>query len=172
MAIHLLALPKNQIGLLKPHWEALRDHHAERTNSFHSYYETALFDKRAASLLKRDQLGLFVCTDVDSSSGDVDRLSSEQIAAFAICSLDGTAGEVDSLYVSPHSRGLDLGSKLLSEARRWFDGHGATSIRLYVGDGNEDVIEFYAKNGFKVRATQMQWIDPSETSSIEKLNSS
>jgi diamine N-acetyltransferase len=153
------SLPISQIGLLQPLWEGLRDHHSERTNHFRSYYEKALFEKRVASLFKRDQLELFICTDEQVKNSGFDKLSSDQIAAFLICSISGHAGEIDSLYVSPQHRGLDLGSQLLSSARQWLNNQGAQSIRLYVGDGNEDVLNFYQKNGFRVRATQMEWLD-------------
>jgi diamine N-acetyltransferase len=55
---------------------------------------------------------------------------------------------IKKLYVQSSIRGLGLGKRLIAAALAAFP--GATSVGLYVNDGNEPAIGFYQSQGFAV----------------------
>ena len=143
------SLAVQDIDQLESGWTALREHHRAQTNHFNDYYEQATFASRKAGWLSRDNLGLFVARQSDQTSQD--------IIGFIIASKHQGVGEIESLYVSTQTRDSGVGRSLMRVAMTWLNDLSASPIRLLVGDGNEDVMAFYAKCGFVMRATQMEW---------------
>jgi ribosomal protein S18 acetylase RimI-like enzyme len=61
---------------------------------------------------------------------------------------DGHRGWIYSLAVSPSCRRRGVGSELLLHAERALTGRGCVKINLQILNGNESVMEFYAKLGY------------------------
>ena len=69
-------------------------------------------------------------------------------AGFASAYLEGGRVWIKKLYVLSNIRGLGLGKRLIATALRAFP--NATSVGLYVNDGNAPAIGFYRSQGFAV----------------------
>jgi len=137
----------NQLDMLEPLWNKLKEYHQERTIDFVEYYNQNNFAKRKAELLAKDKLALFVINRQNS------------IAGFCVASFDNQLGEIDSLYVDPAYSSNGAGTLMVEHAIHWLNEQQPKAIRLLVGQGNEAVIEYYEKIGFKKRATVMELFD-------------
>ncbi len=82
--------------------------------------------------------------------GDRDR-------GYCIASLtrDGK-GWIDSIFVTEECRGLGFGGRLLQSAITWLDDNGARCKRLTVTPGNDEIIGFYERFGFRPRKIVME----------------
>ncbi|NND00119.1 MAG: GNAT family N-acetyltransferase [Gammaproteobacteria bacterium] len=137
-------IARADIGLIEPLWDELKAHHQQRTASFDAYYLQIGFQKRKAELLSKDQLLILVAGDIGCELG------------FCVASVNNGAGEVESLYVRPQSRHQRVGSTLMQHALAWLSTQNSAPIRLLIGEGNEAVIAYYHKLGFRKRATMME----------------
>lgn len=139
-------IERNEIDQIETLWNELRQHHQDRTIDYTQHYLETTFSKRRAELLVKTQMAIFVA-EVDGSS-----------IGFCVVSVNGTHGEIDSLFVKPDQRECHVGISLMNEGMKWLNLKNLESIRLLVGQGNEEVLSFYEKFGFKTRATMMELI--------------
>ncbi len=133
-------------------WECLKKHHLERTHSFAEHYLNNTFERRKAELLRKDQLAVFV-----AGAGEVaGEGTSAKLLGFCVASVTMDVGEIDSLYTDPSVRNQQFGQRLMQQGLNWLDAQKVKHIRLMVAEGNEDVLGFYEKFGFRKRATQLE----------------
>ena len=142
--MRLITIKREQINLIEPMWLELNQHHRNSTHQFGDYYDANTFSKRRKVLLAKDELFILVVEDGSLHVG------------FCVASINLGVGEIDSLYLKPESRNQGLGESMLGMATRWLAEHGLKSARLSVGEGNEAVIGFYRKFGFKQRAIVLE----------------
>lgn len=140
-------LDNNELDLIEPLWEALKAHHQYNTVDFDDYYRQNTFAKRQAVLLSKEHLAVFVAKQTHT------------IVGFCVCSINHGFGEIDSLYVTPNARGNAYGDRLLEQALDWLKSQHPKAIRLSVGQGNEKVVGYYQRHGFKQRAIVMELIE-------------
>jgi len=135
----------SEIDVIEELWGELKHHHQEKTTDFTQYYLDNSFSKRKAQLLAKERIAIFVATDNNKDIG------------FCVVSKNSTRGEVDSLFVNPHHRLRNVGLALMKEGMKWLNTHNLDGISLSVGQGNEEVLSFYSKLGFRTRATVMEF---------------
>jgi len=145
--IEIKHIPLHEIDLIEPLWNALKQHHQDRTIDHTEYYLNSTFEKRKKVLLSKDKLAVFIAHHADEYVG------------FCVVSIDSNVGELDSLYVKGGSRNLGLGLSLTLAGMDWLKQQNPPNIRLLVGQGNESAVNFYEKLGFRVRATMMELMD-------------
>lgn len=68
----------------------------------------------------------------------------------AIKEFNSTKVEVKRMYVTPKSRGIGLGSKILKELENWAAELNYTSCILETGKRQVEAIALYTKNGYQV----------------------
>ncbi len=79
----------------------------------------------------------------------VDEISG-RLAGTVMAGYDGHRGWIYSLAVDPGLRRQGIGRALLSCAEAALDERGCVKINLQIADGNEGVIGFYEKTGYRV----------------------
>ena len=87
-----------------------------------------------------------------------------RIVASAMVGHDGHRGTMYYVSVDPAHRGRGLGARLVAAAEAWLKARGVWKVNLLVRKGNEQVLGFYAEQGY-VSGTSVQiekWIDPSK----------
>lgn len=142
-----MQLPLTEIDRIEPLWNELKLHHHDRTTLFKEYYRMNSFAKRKAEIMSKEHAIIFTAGQVGALSG------------FCIASINRGIGEIDSLYVTPKSRDMGFGDALMQSAVDWLRENQVSRIRLLVGEGNENAITYYEKQGFRKRATMMELCD-------------
>ncbi len=140
----IISLDKNRINEVKPLWEELNAIHLKRSLNFKDHFRSFTFEKRAQALLKREHLKIFVAVEENKFHG------------YCISTVEMDKGEIDSIYICPEYQGQGIGERLIGEAMDWFDTFGCRELNICVAEGNESVIDFYEKFGFKKRFVVMQ----------------
>jgi len=137
-------IARDDIDQIKTLWEALLQHHHDRTTRFKRYYQSNNFAKRKAELKDKLELAVFVA-EADSKQ-----------VGFCVASIDKNIANIDSLYVATSARSLGVGDGLMQHAMHWINEFNVSAVRLHVGEGNEEAMSFYERHGFSVRATMME----------------
>lgn len=137
----------SEIDCIETLWNDLKQHHEDRTTHHAQYYQNSTFSKRKAELRDKSDLGIYVAREGSENLG------------FCVVSMIATIGEVDSLYVKSERRAAGVGRLLISAGMAWLSDRKPETIRLSVGEGNEDAIAYYEKLGFKKRATLLQYFE-------------
>jgi GNAT superfamily N-acetyltransferase len=70
------------------------------------------------------------------------------VAAFAEPGAPATERHVVSLWVAPHRRGAGVAARLFDAVARWAREDGATSLMLWVTEGNDAADRIYQRLGF------------------------
>lgn len=144
--MRILQVERREIDRIESLWHELKQHHQGRTTDYTQHYLDTTFRKRKSELLGKDQLAIFIA-ELDKNA-----------VGFCVVSVNQKQGEVDSLFVQSNQRKCRAGSSLMAEAMRWLHEQHPQCISLSVGQGNEEVLPFYEKLGFKTRATVMELI--------------
>jgi len=145
--VKIIAIDRNEIGLIKPLWEKLNAHHLAASRHFKEHYAKFTFEKRMEDLKKRDRLIAYVAQDNGENIG------------YCVASVDALNGEIDSLFVEEAYRGKGVGEKLASSALIWLEEKRCVTKRVSIAEGNEDALKFYKRFGFAKRLTVMQMRD-------------
>jgi len=142
MNINYIKLNKDQIDVIKPLWDKLREHHEELSPYFTDVYAEFTFKDRKEELLKKSENGILRIDMVkDEETG--------QFIGYCISSIsDESEGEVDSLYLDDNYRSSGIGNKLMERALTWMDEMGVKTKKIMVAAGNEDTLSFYSRYGF------------------------
>lgn len=65
---------------------------------------------------------------------------------------------VEDLAVDPDTRSRGIGAALLTAAREWGAGRGATHLELDSGEARHDAHRFYEREGPAWRSNQYSWV--------------
>lgn len=137
-------LNKDHINGIDNLWNELNLFHQETSLNFKNHFKDFAFKNRAKYLLCKDNMSIFLLQNNNTNIG------------YCIVTKDNEAGEIDSLYIQHQYQGQGLGNKLMDKAIDWLDKHKCKIVNISVADGNESVIEFYEKYGYKKRCTVLQ----------------
>lgn len=130
--------------LIQPLWGRLKDYHQNKSKYFADNYANKRFQDRINELTDDSKVGMKINLVKDKDTGHyigycISTINKEMI------------GEIDSLYVEKEYRKQGIGSQLMERALEWLDKNKVKSKIIAVGDGNENVIDFYNHYGFQVR---------------------
>jgi len=144
---------QNDLDLVKPLWERLVHFHVDLSTHFKNRFENADWTKRKERLIR-------CCKDI--SLHYVVEEKRGNIVGYCISTIDkedDKIGEVASIYVQQEYRGLGLGTQLMTKATEWLQSQGAQTQKLFVGAGNESVLDFYRRFGFVPWRIELQQVD-------------
>lgn len=134
------------LSIMKPLWERLREHHAEKSIHFAEGFLENTFEKRTASIVERSKNGK---VNIDLAVEE----HTEALVGYCISSIAvGEEAEIDSIFILPEYRGQNIGDTLLERAVAWIKSEGIEKIKISVVHGNDDVLSFYKKHGFYPRS--------------------
>ena len=139
--MQILRIPPEDIGTIKSLWEALNEHHRDRSTHFKSHFERFTFEQRLDLLRHKDAFTVFVAMEDAVPVG------------YCIVSVNGETGEIDSIYVSPHHQRQGVGHALMTKAETFLDARGVRRVIVSVAEGNETAFGFYETRGFRHRMT-------------------
>ena len=126
-------------------WKAQRDFHGDVSTHFSDKFYSLQFDTRKKSL-NEDGKEKFLIVAYD-----------ETPIGYCISTLDKKqSAEIFSLYVNPDYRGQQIGEKLMDTSLAWIREQHPEKIHLSVAIGNEKVMKFYEKFGFKPYTIAME----------------
>ena len=135
-------LNPNQIDIIKPLWDKLRDYHQNLSTNFPERYGAMKFEDRKEEILKKSQNGtLKIDIAKDKNTGCY--------IGYCISSIsDENIGEVDSIYLDKKYRSSGIGSNLMERALNWMDKNEVKTKKIVVAMGNEDLLSFYEHYNF------------------------
>ena len=142
--MEIIELQKSNIFEIESLWNELNTLHHVNSSNFQNHFESFTFQERVNQLLKKEQLSIFVAM-----------IKNEKVG-YCIATKDNDSCEVDSLYVQLDYRKQKIGNELMKKALDWLENLKCATLKVSVADGNESVLPFYEKYGFKKRFTIMQ----------------
>jgi ribosomal protein S18 acetylase RimI-like enzyme len=133
---------KQDLDLIAPLWEKLREHQRLRSLHFPGHYAARTWQARKADLMRKSRSGglhLHIATDLDT----------REPIGYCVSTVSGNGqGQLESIYVEPDYRKCGVGDRLMRRALNWMDVMHARTKTLTVGVGNEEVLSFYRRYGF------------------------
>jgi diamine N-acetyltransferase len=137
----IIELDRSRLPEIENLWKELNSHHGQLSSNFKGYFDTLTFQDRLKQLVCKESLSLFAVSDAGLLVG------------YCIVTADRNRGEIDSIYVRASHRGQRIGHELMMRAIEWLRMHDCPETSIYVAEGNEQVLSFYAKFGFTKRYT-------------------
>jgi len=144
--ITYLTLAKDDIGRIRPLWEALNRHHLERSTDFKEHFRTNTFERRIEKLHALPEDRVYIETAQESGT----------LVGYVVASVsDSGAGEINSIFIDGKYRTRGVGRDLMEGALEWLSGSGCSAIIAEVAEGNEETFGFYRRFGFCPRMTTL-----------------
>jgi diamine N-acetyltransferase len=141
--MEIVELNRSRLSEIEDLWKELNSHHRQLSLNFRQYFDVLTFQDRIKQLVCKESLALFVSSDKGLFAG------------YCIVTAERNKGEIDSIYVKASHRGQGIGHELMMRAMEWLRTQDCTETAIYVAVGNERVLSFYEKYGFKKRYTVM-----------------
>ncbi|WP_261852480.1 GNAT family N-acetyltransferase [Clostridium folliculivorans] len=136
------------LDLVRPLWQMLNEYHKEKSKDFEEQYISFTFEERKKKLMASELMHIDIVAD-----------SSNKYIAYCISTIDSELiGEIDSLFIKGEARKLGLGNELLKRSLSWLDSNKVKRKVITVAAGNEDVIDFYNRYGFKKRRIVLEYV--------------
>ncbi|WP_243156378.1 GNAT family N-acetyltransferase [Clostridium sp. C8-1-8] len=134
---------------VEPLWELLNEYHKEKSIDFRSQYESFTFNERKKKLLTSKVINIDIVIDpFDNCIGYcISTISHDSI------------GEIDSLFLKEEARKYGVGDKLIRRALEWLESNKVKKKLITVASGNENVINFYNRYGFKKRRIVLEFVE-------------
>jgi len=141
--IEYIDISVEKIDLIKPLWEKLRGHQSESSIDFGIDLKKVTWEKRKKDIISSNRrLKMILVKD----------LNLNKYIGYCVSSITNQIkGEIDSIYIEMDYRKSGIGSELMKKSLRWFEEEGIEDIYISVVVGNEAVLDFYGKFGFKPR---------------------
>ena len=130
-----------EIARIKPLWESLNKVHHTNSNNWKKHFTDFTFEKRMESIRGSEKFSVFISINDDDISG------------YCIASINEGVGEIDSIFVKKQYRKALIGKKLVEKSIEWLESQKIHSIKVGIAEGNESVLPFYEKLGFKKSLT-------------------
>ena len=142
---------QESLYLIQPLWQNLRNHHKNKSRYFADTYANKKFQDRVNELTDDSKVGIRVNLVKDKDTG--------QYIGYCVSTINKEMiGEIDSLDVEKEYRKHGIGNELMKRALEWLDKNKVKSKRVVVGDGNENVIDFYNHYGFYIRKIVLEQV--------------
>ena len=138
MDIIYLELKIEEIDLIKPLWENLKDHHCDLSTYFPEKYHQFSFAERKAQILNKARKGSIKIDIVKDKDN-------EQYIGYCVSSILEHIGEIDSIYIDENYRNSNIGTQLMKRSLYWMDKKSVKNKKIVVAVGNEELILFYQK---------------------------
>lgn len=135
---------KELLEYVGPLWDKLNNHHKSNSIDFKERYEKFSFRERRNGFLayKKENIHVDLVKDKDKSV----------YIGYCISTVNsGSVGEISSLYIEPEYRKYGIGDELIKRAIKWLEDSNVNKKIIGVAVGNEDVIKFYERYGFRSR---------------------
>ena len=141
---------------IRPLWEKLNDLHAEKSPHFAEVFAKTNFLKRKVELENKAITGrLLVILAIAKA---------DECVAYCVCSVGNESsdygtdkvGEIDSMFILAPYRRQGIGRKFVNRCMEWFAKNEAGKIIVFVGVGNEEVLEFYKAFGLLPLAIRLE----------------
>jgi len=139
-------LHPEDIETIKPLWESLNEVHHKNSQNWKEHFAKFTFQKRIRSIQNNDKYSVFISS------------LNQEIYGYCIASINNNIGEIDSIFVKENYRGTSLGKKLVENAIEWLKRKNVECIKVGIAEGNESVLQFYEKLGFKKSMTILKKI--------------
>jgi GNAT superfamily N-acetyltransferase len=131
-------------------WGQLTLHASEHSMDFAEHYATRSFDQRRRELLSRAERGklrIDIAREADSGRD----------LGLTISTIDGDGlGTIESLFVHESEREQGVGDLLVRRDLEWMKEQGARSVVVFTVYGNERVLPFYYRYGFRPKALMLE----------------
>ena len=137
----IVELQHSEINQIKPLWKLLNNTHYENSNNWKEFFSNQTFEQRFEKLEEYD-FSLTLAAKFDG-----------EIIAFCFSVANQSSGEIASIFVREEFRNQSLGQELVIRSIAWMKSLNITKIIAGVVEGNEGVLRFYEKSGFKKSAT-------------------
>nr|WP_255668321.1 GNAT family N-acetyltransferase [Methanocella sp. CWC-04] len=125
------------------------------SRDFKKRYEEMSFEKRKEELQEKSRNGLL---RVDMAIEN----DTDQCIGYCITSLclekGEKAGEIDSIYIEKDFRSMGIGDTFLERAEKWMDTGGAITKKVSIAAGNEDVLSFYGRYGYRPKFITLEQV--------------
>jgi len=144
MDIIYIELKNEEINLIKPLWENLKEQHCEVSTYFPGKYGKFSFEERKAQILNKTIAG---CIKIDI----VKDKDNDQYIGYCVSSILENIGEVDSIYINENYRNSNIGTQLMKRSLHWMDKKNVINKKIVVAVGNEELFSFYKKFNFYPR---------------------
>ncbi|QAA33975.1 GNAT family N-acetyltransferase [Clostridium manihotivorum] len=140
---------KEFLDSVEPLWELLNEYHKEKSIDFKSQYESLNFNERKKKLLTSRAINIDIVID-----------SFDNYIGYCISTISqDSIGEVDSLFLKSGARKYGIGDELIRRALEWLESDNVKKKVITVAAGNENVINFYNKYGFKKRRIVLELVE-------------
>jgi ribosomal protein S18 acetylase RimI-like enzyme len=143
-SLKIKTIGREDINIIRSLWESLNAHHLSKSTYFKDHFSKFTFEKRMATLKKREHFNVCVAQDKDEPIG------------YCIATVDGLIGEIDSLFVKAQYRRQGIGNELTTLALKWLEDLNCEIMRVAIAEGNENALDFYRRFGFAERFVVMQ----------------
>jgi GNAT superfamily N-acetyltransferase len=140
--IEIFQIDVSEIDSISNLWYSLYKYHAVKSIYFKDYFNNKEFDSWKSNFIHKSILSKPYIELVKDSSEN-------KIIGFCICSINAQLeGFIELIFVHEDYRNQGIGGLLLSNALQWFDYKNVNSQKVFIVEGNEDVLNFYSKSGF------------------------
>jgi ribosomal protein S18 acetylase RimI-like enzyme len=130
------------LDMIKPLWEDLKDHHADISPHFKEEYHEKCFEDRKEEILEKSSQGNLLIEILSDCERDC-------CVGYCISSINEKGqGEIDSIYIKKDYRNLGLGKEMLKRALDWMENQDPEELQIMVAAGNEDLLPFYSSFNF------------------------
>lgn len=142
---------QESIYLIQPLWHVSRVYHKNKSKYFADTYANKRFQDRVNELTDNSKVGMRVDLVKDKDK--------EKYIGYCVSTINKEMiGEIDSLYVKKEYRNHGIGNQLMKRALQWLDKNKVKSKIVSIGDGNENVIDFYNHYGFHIRKIVLEQV--------------
>lgn len=122
-------------------WEMLNEHHEEKSINFKERFAKFTFNEREEDLIKKSEKGDILVL--------VAYVGNEK-AGHCVSTHDKNGnGVIETLYIKASFRKYGLGKLMMEKSLKWLKNNHVNNIDILIAAGNEEVLPFYERFGFK-----------------------
>lgn len=154
-SIEYVELDESGLDGIASLWQKLNAMHAGQSSAFAPAYQRKTFAERKKEILAKARgKALMVHAAKETGSG--------AIIGYCVNIAGDGEGEVESLYVEPEFRHAGVGDVFMKRAVAWMDSLGVSRKKILVYAGNEGVMKFYQRYGFRPRYIVLEQVEESK----------
>ena len=126
---------------IKETWEMLNKHHEEKSLNFKDRFANFNFHEREKDLIKKTETGEILVL--------IPFIGNKKAGHCVSSHNNNGKGEIETLYIKNEFRKYGLGKLMMEKSLKWLKESDVNNIDILVAAGNEEVLPFYERFGFK-----------------------